>query len=246
MAYDSDVDLINLHKQIAEHFDLSEIQGLCFDLGVEYEDLAASTRTDKARELVKFGYRTGRIPDMVRLCAELRPNEVWDKPAPIYAHDGLPDEWIEPLQRLYRLVKEFNRNRAQPFSAERTRQGDEIAFTMREAAPFLFGQIDAGQWLKSDSAGKRLAAIKYLDWLQDAEFGGTLLGMLLTEKPFVQLHILLALDAMLDQFDWTLRGKVRAALTVFKVASRDPDLEYWRERILSRLRAEDRRSSDDR
>lgn len=234
MAYESDIDLINLQKQLVEHFDLSEMQQLCFDLGIDYEELAGETKTDKTRELVKLGYRIGRISDIVKRCAELRPNEVWDKPK-IYARDGLPDEWAEPLQRLYRLVKEFNRNRRLPFSDERTRQGDEIAFSMREAAPFLFGQFDVEQWLKSESAGKRLAAIKYLDWLQDVDFVGRLLGMLVKEKPFIQLHILLAIDGMLDQLDSKDRKEATLALTADAVMWRDSDLDYWRQRILPKL-----------
>jgi len=242
VAYESDFVLINLQRQLVEHFDLGEMQQLCFDLSIDYDELAGDTKTDKARELVKFGYRNGRIPEIVQRCAELRPQEIWNKPAKIYAHDGLPDEWIEPLQRLHRLVKEFNRNRQLPFNNERTRQGDEIAFTMREAAPFLFGQLDVGQWLKSDSIGKRLAVVKYLDWLQDVEFAGSLLRMLVTEKPFLQLHVLLAIDSMIDQLDWRGRKTVTAALTIYKIVSRDADLRYWRERILSRLSSQNSRS----
>jgi hypothetical protein len=235
MAYESDVDLINIQQQLVEHFSLDEIKGLCFDLKIDDEVIAGATKPEKARELIKFAYRMGRIPEIVQRCAELRPNEVWNKPARIYARDRLPDEWIEPLQRLYRLVRDFNRNRSQPFSDERTRQGDEIAFTMREAAPFLFGQFDIEQWLRSKSSGKRLAAIKYLDWLQDVEFVGALLGMLVTEKPFLQFHILLAIDGMVDQLDSKVRTKATVALTAFKLASTDSDLEHWRRRILSRL-----------
>jgi hypothetical protein len=173
----------------------------------------------------------------VQRCAELQPRKTWDKPAKIYARDELPDEWIEPLQRLYRLVKEFNRNRQQPFSDERTAQGDEIAFTMREAAPFLFGQFDVEQWLTSKSVGKRLAAIKYLDWLQDIEFVDCLLSMLATEKPFVQLHILLAIDSVLDQLDSEDRLTVTEALSIYKV-KKNSTREDWRERILTRLSSE--------
>jgi hypothetical protein len=236
MPYESDVDLVNLQQQLVQHFSLEDVKGLCFDLSIDYENIPGETKEAKARELVKFAYRQGLIPKLVQRCSELRPNEVWDKPK-IYAPDELPDEWIEPLQRLYRLVKDFNRNRHLPFSDERTRQGDEIAFTMREAAPFLFGQFDVGQWLKSDSVGKRLAAIKYLDWLQDVEFVGTLLRMLVTEKPFLQLHILLAIDSMLDQLDPKHRAAATVALTAYKVEARDPDLESWRKRILSRLKS---------
>ena len=235
MAYESDVDLINLQQLLVKHFDLSEMKQLCFDLTIDYEELAGDTKSEKARQLVKFGHRHGRIPEIVRQCAKERPKAEWNQPGKIYARDELPDEWIEPLQRLYRLVREFNRNRSQPFSDERTYQGDEIAFTMREAAPFLFGQFDIERWLKSESIGKRLAAIKYLDWLQDVEFLRSLLGMLVTEKPFLQFHILLAIDSMVDQLYSGRRRATITALTAYKIASRDPDREYWRQRILSRL-----------
>lgn len=236
MAYESDIDLYYLQQQLVEHFDLDDMNELCFLLKIDFEEIAGDTKTAKARELVKFCYRNGRIPEIVQRCAELRPKEIWNKPARVYDRGNLPVEWVEPLQRLYQLVKAFNRNRHLPFSSERTRQGDEIAFTMREAAPFLFGQFDVAQWLKSDSVGKRLAAIKYLDWLQDVEYFERLLGMLATEKPFVQLHILLALENMLDQLDSKHQRIASVALTAYKVMSRDADLAYWRERLLSGLK----------
>ena len=56
-------------------------------------------------------------------------------------------------------------------------------FAMREAAPFLFDKFDVASWLDSSSAGKRLAAVKYLDWLEDIEFMNNLIGKLATERP---------------------------------------------------------------
>jgi hypothetical protein len=236
--YESDIDLIHLQKQLVEHFNLSELKTLCFELGINYDDLAGDTLTDKTRELVKFGHRGGRVPEIVAHCQAARPHVDWSQPARIYRHDELPDEWVEPVQRLHRLVRAFNRNRHQPYSDERTRQGDEIAFTMREAAPFLFDQFDVREWLDSSNAGKRLAAIKYLDWLQDVEFLGNLLGKLATESPFIQLHILLAIDGLVDQMDSRNRRTVSVALTAYSVsAARDSDREYWRKRILAALSA---------
>ena len=69
------------------------------------------------------------------------------------------------------------------------------------------------------------------------EFVGSLLGMLVTERPFLQLHILLAIDSMLDQLDSRRRKQATVALTAYKIVERDPDLEYWRQRILSKLEA---------
>lgn len=237
--YASDIDLMHVQKQLVEHFNLSEMQSLCSDLNIEYEELGGeTTRSDKSRELVKLCYRLGRIAELLTRCQELRSQVVWNQPAKIYSADEIPEEWIEPLQRLYRLVKEFNRNRHQPFSDERTQQGDEIAFTMREAAPFLFNQFKVEEWLNSSNIGKRLAAIKYLSWLQDIEFLDNLLGKLISEKPFVQLHLLVTIDSMLDQLGWQQQQIVQAALTTYQeVSARDLSLEYWRKRILARLQS---------
>lgn len=234
--YESEIDLIHLQRQLVEYFDLGELKTLCFDLSMDYDELAGETKSDKARELVKAAYKNGRVPDVVQQCEEVRPNVVWNQPAGSCRQGELPDEWVEPLQRLYRLVKAFNRNRQQPFSDERTRQGDEIAFTMREAAPFVFNQFDVKTWLNSDSVGKRLAAVKFLDWQQDIEFLGNLLGKLVTERPFMQLHVLVTIDSLLDQLDDGQQATVRIALNAYRIVRRDPSLEFWRDRILSRLR----------
>jgi hypothetical protein len=233
--YESDIDLIHVRKQLEEYFDLNELKTLCFELGIDYEAIAGETKPDKSRELVKYAYRNGRIPELLKQCQQSRPEVNWFQPAKIYRHDELPDEWVDPLQRLYRLVKQFNRNRHLPFSDARTKQGDEIAFAMREAAPFLFHQFDVAHWLSSTNIGKRLAAIKYLDWLQDIEFLDSLLGKLVTERPFVQLQTLITIDSMLDQLDGKHQKIVYAALTAYRIASRDANREFWRQRILSRL-----------
>lgn len=237
MMSESDIDLVFLQQKLGEHFDLSELKTLCFDLNIDYEELAGDTKTDKTRELVKFGYKTGRIRDIMKSCQELRPQVVWNQPGKIYRQEELPEEWVEPLQRFFRLVKEFNRNRHRPFSDDRTKEGDEIAFTMREAAPFLFDQFDVKDWLNRRNTGKRLAAIKYLDWLQDIEFLNKLLGMLVTEKPFMQLHILVAIYSMLDQLDRKHQKILHLGLIAYKIATIDASLEFWRNRILSKMKA---------
>jgi len=237
MMYESDMDLIYLQKELEEHFDLEELKALCWELKIDYENLSGDTRTAKTRELVKFGYRNGRIGDIIELCQKKLPKVVWNQPGKIYRQDELPEEWVEPLQRLFRLVREFNRNRHRPFSDDRTKEGDEIAFTMREAAPFLFGQFDVKDWLDSGNPGKRLAAIKYLEWLQDIEYLNSLLGKLIKEKPFMQLHSLVAIDSMLDQLNQQHQKLVHAALIAYKIVARDPSLEFWRDRILRKLKA---------
>jgi Effector-associated domain 7/GRAM domain len=68
---------VELRKKIATHFSDDEIKTLCFDLGIEYENLAGDGREAKARELVIHCERTGRIPRLVDKCQELRPNVIW-------------------------------------------------------------------------------------------------------------------------------------------------------------------------
>jgi hypothetical protein len=235
----SDLDLIYLRNQIADHFTLEELETLCDDLGIKYEDLPAETLIGKARELVKYCYRYNQLLALVQRCAELRDSVAWSKPASAQQSGGLPEAWGEPLQQLYGLVKAFNRNRHQPYSDARTRQGDDIAYEMREAAPLLFGAFDVERWLNSGNAGKRLAAIKYLDWLQDIEHLDNLLGKLTTESPFIQLHLLITIHSVLDQLDRKSRLLVKARLAVYNIVRNDDSLQFWKGRILEQLSEEE-------
>jgi hypothetical protein len=230
-----DIDLAHLRRQLSDFFNLEELRTLCFDMSIKYEDLPGDTITAKARELVIFCYRYGRIPQLLDICKQQRQDVKWDHPAQATVSDQLPDAWIDPLQSFYRLVKAFNRNRGRPFSDQRTLEGDNIAFAMREAAPFLFDRFDVANWLDSGSAGKRLAAIKYLDWLEDIDFMDNLMAKLATERPFMQLHALIALDSMVDQLDEGRRKKLRLALNAYRIERLDSDRDFWRRRILARL-----------
>jgi hypothetical protein len=136
-------------------------------------------------------------------------------------------------------VKAFNRNRQHPYSEARTAQGDEIAYQMREVAPMLFGKIEVGDWLKGDNIGKRLFAIKYLDWLQDIDFVDDLISRLGSERPFVQLHILITLYGMIDQLDAGSRFKLKTRMLSFNIVRNDPNLTFWKQRIIDSLKQAD-------
>lgn len=70
MAQPSPVQLLNF---ITATFDLEELQTLCFQLYVPYDDLAGQTREGKARELIEFMQRVGRTGDLVATLAHERP-----------------------------------------------------------------------------------------------------------------------------------------------------------------------------
>ena len=63
-----------LRDCIADHFSLSEVQTMCFDLDVNFDDLEGEGLENKARELVLYMNRNGRCPELVFYCREHRPH----------------------------------------------------------------------------------------------------------------------------------------------------------------------------
>ena len=66
-------DTNQLHHFLVDHFNLEELKTLCFNLGVEYEDLGGEGRSDKARELVKAMQRRTRLDHLVAHLSLARP-----------------------------------------------------------------------------------------------------------------------------------------------------------------------------
>jgi hypothetical protein len=232
---DGEINLAELRKNLSTYFSLDELNTLCFDLGIDFDNLGGETKEGKARELVKYSYRNGRLEELLKGAKQSKPNVDWEPVAPAelpIVEEPAGDE--EPMQRLYSLVKAFNRNRHQPFTERRTAEGDDIAYAMREMAPALLEQFDAGAWLDSQNIGKRLAAVKYLDWYQDIEHFEKLLSMLAHERGFLQLHILVTLSSMVDQLDESYQRLLRDALSRYEVSA-DASRQFWKQRILKAL-----------
>lgn len=72
--------LTNLRKQLATTMNDDELETLCFDLGVDYENLKGDSKEAKARELVLHCDRTGKLAELNGLCQAMRPNVVWTEP----------------------------------------------------------------------------------------------------------------------------------------------------------------------
>lgn len=138
------------------------------------------------------------------------------------------------IQELYELVKAFNQNRRLPFTDERTVQGDEIAYRMRTLAPLLFEKFNVEKWLSSSNIGKRLAAIKYLDWAEDIEFFEDLLSIFSDEIPFMQFHIKRALYNMIDQLNQEQQDSLKDKLNNYNPPS-DSSRAFWKKLILDRI-----------
>jgi len=69
--------LVRLRQNLAKHFSEEEIRTLCFDMGVDYENLPAIGKENKAREFIVYLERCGRLPELVENCRELRPSSSW-------------------------------------------------------------------------------------------------------------------------------------------------------------------------
>jgi len=70
--------LVSLRRILAERFSAAELQMLCFDLGVNYDDLGANEHGLKALQLVQTLERTNRIDDLIEFGRALRPDVAWD------------------------------------------------------------------------------------------------------------------------------------------------------------------------
>ena len=66
-----------LRQALVDAFNESELQTLCFDLQIDYEELPPGSKLDKARELVALCLRKQRIADLISLCEEKRPKVDW-------------------------------------------------------------------------------------------------------------------------------------------------------------------------
>jgi tetratricopeptide (TPR) repeat protein len=84
--------LANLYRFLIAHYDREELRTLCFHLDVEYDDLPAQGRSAKARELVRWIERRGRL---VQLSDTLRRDRsgVADQ---LSAGPYTPPPWPDP------------------------------------------------------------------------------------------------------------------------------------------------------
>jgi hypothetical protein len=79
-----------LYTILEDQFNISEIQDLCFQLKVEYENIPGSTKKDKARELVLFMSRRKKLSALVSAIQEIRPGGILE------LDDPLPEDSVQP------------------------------------------------------------------------------------------------------------------------------------------------------
>lgn len=71
-------DLSTLRDTIASYFDLAELQALCFDLALDFEELPGTRKSEKSQALIQVLERRHRLPELLALLAQKRPTVAWD------------------------------------------------------------------------------------------------------------------------------------------------------------------------
>jgi len=68
------MNLVKLLQYLDEYFDLEDLKTLCFKLGVDYDDLGGEGQIGKARELIRYLQKRGRLDALVMAIAQERPH----------------------------------------------------------------------------------------------------------------------------------------------------------------------------
>lgn len=73
MTTDSSRYLSDLHRQLDSLFSLEEVRGLCFELGVDFDNVVGEGKSARIRNLILQLARRGQLQDLVDTVARERP-----------------------------------------------------------------------------------------------------------------------------------------------------------------------------
>ncbi len=132
------VYLAQLRKQMLQAFNEDELIDLCFALDIEYENLSGANKMSKARELIRYMDRRGRVKALVTLCAIERPHLNW--------HEITLPPVAKATPKTSRIVP------ASPKVADPDPQGDTF---LHEKTGLEFVRVPAGEFLYGDKKEKR-------------------------------------------------------------------------------------------
>ncbi|MFQ5435784.1 MAG: hypothetical protein ACE5FD_12980, partial [Anaerolineae bacterium] len=110
-----------LGRNIETYFNLEELKVLCFDLDINYENLAGQTLAAKSRELVNYCQRHNLLADLLAACQESRPEVDWQEGmaldegtavSPTTTADHIPDNnapiWADSDMERRRAERQIN------------------------------------------------------------------------------------------------------------------------------------------
>lgn len=91
---------------LTNHFNLHELQTLCFELAVDFDELSGTTKSDKAKSLAAFMIDTGRLLELATAIKSRRQNVVLPdflsnkQPLPVMRREPSPQEIREHQRAL--------------------------------------------------------------------------------------------------------------------------------------------------
>ncbi len=98
MATESAQYLSTLHKQVDRYFSFSEVKTLCFNLGVDYENIPGDGRSAFIRNLIISLAKQNRLPELINLVRQERPFVDWqDVPADFELPISIAQENIQQV-----------------------------------------------------------------------------------------------------------------------------------------------------
>jgi hypothetical protein len=68
-----------LRENLVTYFQVSDLETLCYDLGVDYSGLPGDGEAAKVVALLEYFGHNGRIVELIDHCAQARPNVAWDE-----------------------------------------------------------------------------------------------------------------------------------------------------------------------
>jgi hypothetical protein len=121
--------LSTLRQILVSRFSEEELQTLCFDLGIDYDDLPAQGRAGKARALIAHLGHRDRVRELVAIGQRLRPDISWQDAPKSTGEPSVNAEGISPGQL------QPNSGAAQagnlPFNLEFANRKDELQTVLK-------------------------------------------------------------------------------------------------------------------
>jgi hypothetical protein len=225
---------LELYRLLATRYDEGELRTLCFHLGVDYDDLPASGKAGKARELIALFERHDRISELLKAGRELRPDIPWDE---------LKDRTPQALPRIEFVNRERELNMLQ---AERLR-ASQSPYVLIDAPAgygksYLLARLVAT--ISSDERLARAWGLRYVDGsrLGEAQIDAiveTITGQTALDSP--EEATAAVCDFVLGELAAPLPEGRRAALVIFDSVERlHPEAQGWLYALLRELRARTR------